>query len=384
MSGTDFMADRSHASRVFRYIPIDTRGVIFASLALFDFYVQGFRIGEFLAYALTAYLALITTPRLERWLQLSLFVAATGIYFIYGINHTTNFELLKSALGVFIVALTLVLFIVYDIRVSSSMVRLLIWINIVFFVVQLVAYYGTGYLLNYHWWTDIEARLESGSIVRPAGLYYEPAIYSLAIFMMVTMLDPRESRFNITALAAATTMFLSLSLWGMAAAVFIFVRVSIHRPVAGIIGALVAVLLFTVATGAQNIDVIDVSDAIANRLGGLEADDSTFDRYAGLTSLFEQSDAKLIFGFGFGGPQDLYGGNAVGRLISEIGLLGVAAFVVFLLANADRRLDLGLCLLMVLVAAPIVTYGFFSFWLAARLQARPLVRCKGSFSSEVW
>lgn len=338
--------------------------VIFVSLAQFDFYISGFRIGEIIAYGLVAVLCVIVVPRTDRLLSLGALFLFGLIYLICGINNPSNLETLKSAFGIFLALSAFILFSIYEVRVSERVIRMLIFINIAFFLCQLITYYASGHLINYHWFTDLEERLEGANIFRPAGLFYEPAVYCLATFMLSALLDPRDSRNSLTGLAAAFSMLLSFSLWGFVGAAFLVLRIAPYRPRVAIAGVLMGgALVYSLAT-MQNIDAMDLADFVVGRVTNLDFDNSATDRYANLLHLFRDVDVSLIFGTGFGGPQDVYGGSSLGRLITETGVIGFSAFMALLLRRAARPLDLAFCLIPVLLAAALVTYGFFGLWLS--------------------
>jgi hypothetical protein len=121
----------------------------------------------------------------------------------------------------------------------------------------------------------------------------------------------------------------------------------------------------------QDLDVVDTVDWISSRITNLDSDESANIRFGSMHELVEQSDVTLLVGFGLGGysgSDDVYGGNAIARFVVEIGLIGLVAFLMFLIAYADRPFDFLLCVAPILLAAPIVTYGFFGLWLAFRLR----------------
>ena len=336
---------------------------IVALLTQFDFYRSGFRIGEVVAYGLVFVLGMLFLPKSDHLGKMAILFAAGLIYLLFGLNNGLNYETVKSAFGIFIALCTIIAFSIYEVRVSGRVIRILIWINIGFFLVQMIVFYAAGELIDYHWFTDVEERLES-TIFRPAGLYYEPATYCLAMFMLSALLDPRDSKFNVTELAVAATMVLSLSLWGFVGALVLVGRIAPFKPRIAVAAVFVVAVAVYAFANAQNLDALDVSEFVFDRLSNLEFDNSAVDRYSNLFRLFQEADTTLIFGTGFGGNQDVYGGSTLGRLLTETGVLGFVGLMMMLVRQSVRPIDFIVCLVPVLLAAALVTYGFFGLWLS--------------------
>jgi hypothetical protein len=249
-------------------------------------------------------------------------------------------------------------------RPESRHIKFVLFFHIFFFVFQFLYYYILGDVINYHTFTDIDPRLES-SIFRPAGLFYEPAIYCLNIFMLLILLNPAESKFSVIEALAIISMVLSVSLLGFALAFM-----SIARLIRfGRYAILIYTLLLMPFAGL--IIAEGVTEFVGNRVLDLGADASAGDRYGGLFTIFSQQElVYYFFGKGFGADFEKFGGSGIAAAISSVGIIGVVFFIVWLLCSVKDLFSGVLFLIAILISAPVFSYGIFPYWIANLVEPR--------------
>ena len=169
-------------------------GMAFACSTLWDFYIAGVRPLDFVAMILLIGAVVVArSPRGEfiRGVDtsviapLSLIGAIVAIYGVVGIASDT--ENAKPVIGVVLSVLAMFAIMAgvpSSDRMASITIRGLIAIHCGAQLLQAAVYYSTGQILNFHAIVGLEPRVLS-SIFRPAGLFREPAIFSLAMILLL-------------------------------------------------------------------------------------------------------------------------------------------------------------------------------------------------------
>ncbi len=221
-----------------------------------------------------------------------------------------------------------------EFKPSQKKIKIVLSIYLFFFYLQFAYSYVTGGIVSYHALTDIAPRLES-SIFRPPGLFYEPAIYCLATFMLTTMLVPRRSKNSLIESLAVASMVISVSLLGLVFAAFVLIRQVSNRKYATLILCAFSIIV------ADNEPIKTMLTFAQNRLSDLVSDASANCRYGNIIDLF--SDTNLVFrliGRGFGASFEQFGSSGASAAISAVGILGLALLSVWLLLRS-REFQLG-------------------------------------------
>jgi len=323
--------------------------------SMFDFYKSGYRVFDIAAFALIAiFLLLYYRPR-SIAIAAVISIAVAGIYAVAGLFSSEEY---RTILALFINCCLFYLLSLKVFRPSQKQIEMVLLIHLSFFFLQFFYFYATGSIVNYHSLTDIDPRLES-TIFRPAGLFYEPAIYCYAMFILTTLLDSRQSKYGVIQALVMITMLLSVSLLGFVLASFILVRLlTAKKFMAPLLCALPIIFASNEQTGA-------ILTFVENRVSDLGSDASASDRYGNILEVF--SDENLInhlIGRGFGASFEQFGSSGASAALSAVGILGVALFSCWLLLRSRELLVGMLSLIVIMISAPIFSYGIFPYWIA--------------------
>lgn len=322
---------------------------------LFDFYKSGFRIFDIAAFIL---ILLFISSRISlKWIGMSALalISITGVYAIGGLIFN---QIYPTIIALFFNSTLFCLLTIKELKPSQKQIKIVITIHLSFFLLQFLYFYATGSIVNFHSFTDIEPRLES-AIFRPAGLFYEPAIYCFAVFILISMLETKNNKYGMLESLAMASMVISVSLLGLFFAALIFVRLIINRKFIGPILSLLPILFI-------NNDFLQTMLAfVENRVSDLKSDASADDRYGNIVDLF--SSENLIYhliGRGFGAGFEQFGSSGASAAISSVGIFGFAFFSCWLLFRS-KELAVGfLSLVAIIISAPIFSYGIFPYWIA--------------------
>ena len=322
---------------------------------MFDFYKSGVRIFDIAAFVLIIIFSLIFFNRksLQPIPLISLSVA--GIYASFGLLSSENYP---TVFALFINCFLFYLLSHKEFKPSQNQITMVLLIHLVFFFLQLLYFYAVGDVVNYHHFTDIDPRLES-SIFRPAGLFYEPAIYCYAVFILTTMLDPKKSKYGFPEAVVMVSMVLSVSLLGFFFAFFILIRLVFNKKYI----APILCFLPIIFVSKEQIEMIFIF--IESRVLDLGSDASAEGRYGDFSDLF--SSENLIFhlvGRGFGASFEQFGSSGASAGITAVGVVGVVLFAGGLFFKSRELLIGILSLIAIMISAPIFSYGIFPYWIA--------------------
>lgn len=322
---------------------------------MFDFYKSGVRIFDIVAFVLIIIFALIffNLKSLQPIPVISLAVA--GIYASVGLlsseNYPTVFALLINCFLFYLLSHK-------EFKPSQNQITTVLLIHLLFFFWQLFNFYVAGDIVNYHYFTDIDPRLES-SIFRPAGLFYEPAIYCYAVFMLTTMLDSKKSKYGFLEAVVMVSMVLSVSLLGFLFATFILIRIVFNKKFI----APILCFLPIIFVSKEQLEMISVF--IESRVLDLGSDASAEGRYGDFLNLFSGENLiPHLVGRGFGASFEQFGSSGASAAIAAVGVMGVVLFAGGLFLKS-RELIVGIfSLIVIMISAPIFSYGIFPYWIA--------------------
>lgn len=333
--------------------------ILIILLSSFDFYTDGVRIFDFASYCLILILVIRFlfcggSIRLD-----PLIISTFAFYAFLGL---VNGGQPLTIMAIFFNCILFFVFISGEFLVEEKHVRFALLFHICFFIAQFFLYHMNGQLVNFHYWTDIEPRLLS-SIFRPAGLFYEPAIFCLNIFMLLMLLPAPKSRLMLLESLAILTLVLSMSLLGCIFAMMAVVRLFRTKKK--------YLLIYLAITSLASYLYVDEAyiNSIFHRVLDLESDGSARARYGGLVSvLFPLDLMQSLFGMGFGVDYEDFGGSGIGASISYVGLIGALFLSYKFLRHPANRFTRFLALIGIALSAPIFSYAIFPFWIANLLS----------------
>jgi hypothetical protein len=239
-------------------------------------------------------------------------------------------------------------------RVLSVTVRTLIVIHCGAQLLQAAVYYVSGEVLNFHFFVGQEPRVLS-SIFRPAGLFLEPAMFSLAMIMMLGIRVRLREPFDWYEALALVCVLISLSLWGVGTVV---IYLLLFRR--ALLSAIIAAIAGTALLFADQADLLvgRIVRFFFSRITNLSTDVSAQTRYGRIDVLFDDPARHwaVWFGRGINNDYEQLGSAGFSFLLNSFGIvgsLGLAICIVFL----SRRIRISLLLLigLLLTAAPIFT-----------------------------
>lgn len=365
MGGTDIVHQRNY----WQYLPSIARPrwldvlkfFILLFFSLFDFYKWGFRIFDIAALPLVAIASLTLIG--QKWIKISLLisVAVAGVYAAVGLLST---EYYLTVLAIFVNFFLFFVLSLKEFKPSQKQIEVVLLIHIFFFFFQLVSFYQMEKIINYHAFTDIDPRLES-SIFRPAGLFYEPAMYCYTTLILTTMLDSKKSKYGILEALAMVSMVLSVSFLGFAFAALIITKQILAKK---FMAPILCVLTISFVSSEQQIAILTF---IENRVSDLGADASAQGRYGELFNIVSSKHwIYSLFGRGFGASFEQFGASGASAAISAVGVLGVMAFTGWMLFRSRELMAGFIALVGIMISAPIFSYMIFPYWMANIVRRR--------------
>lgn len=345
--------DRNSVVRSWLFAAFQFLVLLFFSM--FDFYKSGVRIFDIAAFALIIIFELIFFNFKSLRPITVILLAVAGVYASVGLLSSENYP---TVFALFINCFLFFLFSKKEFKPSQNQIIIVLLIHLLFFFLQLLYFYATGDIVNYHYFTDIDPRLES-SIFRPAGLFYEPAIYCYAVFMLTTMLNSEKYKYGFLEAAVMVSMLLSVSLLGFLFATFIFIRLVFNKKFI----APVLSFLPIIFVSKEQLDMILFF--IESRVFDLNSDASAEGRYGDFFNFFSSENLIPHFvGRGFGASFEQFGSSGASAAISAVGFLGVVLFAGVLFFKSRELLVGVFSLIAIMISAPIFSYGIFPYWIA--------------------
>jgi hypothetical protein len=331
--------------------------ISFAVSSLFDYYIHGVRVFDLIAGLFAGYWVVFVLKKHLTWTR-AIYLCIISIYFLYGM---LNENLPKSAVGSLLIAIFLTASGVKITALKSQPQGIVVFLTLfhaALLISQLLASVIFDTVLNYHAYADLEARLE-GAIFRPAGLFLEPAIFSLFIFLNALLLEEKSKYFELVHWVSITSMTLSLSLWGGAFALILTIRLILlttHRP----LNFMLLLVFGYILTSLANIST-EILDWFTRRTSDLSSDNSYHDRFLLIFNFFDESTPVILFGKGLGVNFEYFGGSGFVFIIANFGMVGffLLFFATYIMLNRRGLLPL----FALLSAAPIFNYFFVWIWL---------------------
>ncbi|WP_279205349.1 hypothetical protein [Obesumbacterium proteus] len=144
-------------------------------------------------------------------------------------NKKLEFNLFLAIIGCFYVSISL-----FSVRLNfPSLIKAIdkvLFVNLVLFFIQFIAYYALHFKIDYSLMTGgIGTRNDYGSIFRASGIFNEPAEYSSAMAVLVTIRYLISSKIKKLHYISLLTMLLSFSFVGVFQAVAIFFIVNFGK-----------------------------------------------------------------------------------------------------------------------------------------------------------
>ena len=353
---------------------------IVGPLSLWDFYIGEIKVFDFLGLALgvlalgALFLARSDAGlRLDRGTMLvtsTLFVLILA-YCIVGIaGHPDN---LKPAVGVLlgVCVLICVALLPLDLRSLEKCIRLIAYVHLGAFFLQLAYYLATRQVLNFHSYFGLQPRLLS-SVFRPAGLFLEPAIYcffAASLYLLRRQHAIPHTRLDMLMLIS---MVLSLSLWGVAMAYVLF---ALFRPRMAFVTTSIAALVLTVFIQVAAYEQSPVYKLFEMRLSNLGGDASAQGRFGGTLGLLGEAltNPTMVFGDGINNFFEEHGSNGLSFILNSMGIIGasILIFLCLLLAVPGRWMLFLIALCIALTAAPLWKTFYFWAWIGLMLKSLP-------------
>jgi hypothetical protein len=339
-------------------------GIAFGCATLWDFYWVTVRPMDFVAVVLLVAAVIVSQGSIgefRRPLDLAVGVPLSllgGIILVYGIiGIFVDVQNAKPVTGIVLSVLAMFAIVAGvppNDRVLSVTVRTLIVIHCGALLLQAAVYYVSGQVLNFHFFLGLEPRLLS-SIFRPAGLFLEPAVFSLAMILMLGIRVRLREPFDWYEGLALICVLISLSLWGIGAVVIYLLL--FRRALLMVITSTAAVVALLWIEQADLL-VGKIVRFFFSRVANLSTDGSAQGRYGGIDIFFDDPARHWVvwFGRGINNDYEQLGSAGFTFLLNSFGIIGslaLAVCIVFL----SRRIRISLLLLigLILTAAPIFT-----------------------------
>ena len=264
-------------------------------------------------------------------------------------------------------------------------------IHLFFWTVQILYWAATGVFIDY-----IEPITHSSSrnvygagelvLFRFTGLYAEPAIYTLFVFMGLSIrLLASDFKLNFFDLGLILSTFISLSILGI---FFILILLGVY-----VIGSknwkafLAVAILFAFGIGFLYFGKTPITEYIVTRTFSPTSDSSGKDRFVdGFTEFFNSPEVEIIFGKGIGNYDRItQAGNGFAYLLQFMGIFGLTLLFALLsavFAIHRSKLYVPFLILLSLVGAPIPTYSYWWFWIGSLVIVMPKKRAIETILSE--
>lgn len=266
----------------------------------------------------------------------------------------------------------------------SKSIDIVLLLNIIFFTIQFLSYYGFGYRIDYSQLTGgIGTRNDYGSLFRASGIFNEPAEYSSAMTVLVSVRFLMNQRLTKLSALSILTVILSFSFVGIFQSIsllFIIFFKDIRRKPSYIFWGLAVIVLASISfydmffqryaifidgTDGSNNTKIDTLNFFINNVNYL---------YGGAGLIGYDPDVMPLF------MQGLYDLTFFGSCISIFGIyigsaicILIMAFIIFNYKLSDILL-IFICLLKI----NVMIYASYWFFIIAIIII-PIVKSKYRF-----
>lgn len=365
MSGFLINKGYIHKRRFQKFLVFSSLVIIFL---LSDFYYSG--IGRPFDYVSLIILAIfVLTTSIKRYLRVLLqhsfiFVTVSLLGLIAGIYNGYYLASFAIFIGIAFVFPASYILIQNNRLAFERAIYFAIKISLILFFIQLFFYHLAGYYIDFTGaLNSISSRglNESLAYFRPHGIFQEPNGYCTATFSLLSLClffsERRKSIENI----ACLSLFLSLSLWGIAAALLFLVMSNFSLNRKGLGFLLLFIGFIFIIFYIFNLNLILADSITFNRILNI-GDDASFEQRIGGDKIFN-TDIEFNFLFGYGVNTDdfqsTYGANGVSFLVYSFGLVGLS-LLFFLLSRAlNFSVKAILANALILATYPIFSYMYF-------------------------
>lgn len=343
-------------------------------LFVWDFYLAGVRLLDILALVLLVVFYMnLKNAELETkgksYLYLAFIFVIILLYSLAGmLSDSQNYKaVIGFSLGSFL------FFLVYTMPLEKNRMLPIIMATLVasslLIFIQLLSYYLMGKIINPLSVIGLEARSLS-SIYRPSGVFLEPATYCLSTLMLLSVYDRLGGHNKYILFISILSIYLTLSLWGIASAT-IFVLYVLRNNKSFVIFLSLAIFL-VIASGF----ILEFTDSpifkfFENRLTNINSDTSANIRYGGLFSITKLffTDQVLWTGSGFTNEFTDLGASGWSFIINSIGLpLSLLLMLNLALLAHEKALVFLFFFALFLTAAPL--WNYFYWWCCLALYLK--------------
>ena len=339
--------------------------VIFLFSSLFDWYnvKYGVRVFDLLAFIVVIFYFLAMSEFKIRNLNYQILFLLPGVLMgvVYAKVHHVFFFLFS-----FYVLFNLYMNFSFDKRKLIKQIKIIIYIHVIVFMAQYIAFYTSGYvLLDYREAFGMRPlRIWNHTIdfFRAAGLYEEPNSYAVSLYMLSILYYILHRKIDYILVAACVTIFLSESLWGFGAVVIILGVVLIDKGVKLTYITLSFLSIIALLILDSELHFL-FSPTTYRRFSIILTDGSFIARYG--IDYQGTSMLSLFFGHGIGadGYFKSFGGNGYSAVIYYFGLVGALGFCLVFYRAAGNFIYF-MAILFILSTTPMIFYFMFWIWLA--------------------
>lgn len=240
-------------------------------------------------------------------------------------------------------------------------INIVLVLSAVYLIVQMITFYAFGRVLNIQSFLGAESRALS-AMFRPTGIFLEPAGYCLSTLMLLALKMRLNREFDFIAYFSLITIMLSLSLWGVLAALAFFVIYK-RKNKAFLIAVILGAAIFM---RSVNIEDTVIKMSVVDRVENVDEDESANVRYKGVSENDGSTEPIQYFvGKGVGNEDLFFGYNGLSFLMSAGGYLGgVLVLIVFWTLMKPKWPTEGLLMILLCMTAwPIWTHFYWWAWL---------------------
>jgi hypothetical protein len=232
----------------------------------------------------------------------------------------------------------------------------------------LITYYILGTYLDYSsYFGSIESRgvNENLAYFRPHGIFQEPNGYCTAMFCLLALTNYFIVRRKSIEYIGLLSMFLSLSLWGIVAAILLLICLNVRFSFKQFVMLSTFLAIFVYAFSSIDWVLLADNSITLTRILNV-GDDASFDqRSGGMSILATGLDISFLWGFGVNTDsfQEVYGANGLSFLVYSFGAIGTCFLFITISVMLRFSLLPLLFLAMLLTTYPPFSYMYFWLWL---------------------
>jgi hypothetical protein len=294
---------------------------------------------------------------------------------IIGYINNNYYLYIPTLLGALLGPIFLFLFINIDFPSKNELLRNIknvLIIHLIFFYLQLIIYYSTGFKLDFLFYITGEmSRNDAYGVIsdffRPSGLLNEPATYSLFVFGFSTIYFWGLKKIDFVLILANISLLLSFSASGIILFLLLLVIVFTEYFPYKILIIIVLLITFVLITFnyyfSENIFVVYFQNRFMN---GLDSDGSASQRFSSAYQIFLNSNIKnKILGYGIGytppGLDTAVGSGLSSHLISFGILFNLIILLIF--HSLFKNVQFKFLFFFLIMLTTSMTYNVLHYWL---------------------